>query len=100
MNDDIRAALAGLFFGPGKPAGRSLVIALLLFLGCGGHDASGSRADLRVSECDNYGRKAAACFHREELASVVATVAHTEAERDRMRTQCLHSLELLNTACR
>jgi hypothetical protein len=81
----------------------SPALALLSLVGCGGghHDKQqDQQADLAVPECDAYAARARACFHRTDLDDVMATRAHDEAERDRMRASCTLNLQRLNAACR
>jgi hypothetical protein len=70
-------------------------------VGCsGGKSTPEATADLRVPECEEYGRRMAACFGREELATDMPASARDEAERARMGTACSQSLGRLTVACR
>jgi hypothetical protein len=78
-----------------------LLMFLGLALGCsGGKRSQGDTADLRVPECEAYGRKMAACFERPELASMAPSLARDDAERERMRASCSLSLQRLTATCR
>jgi hypothetical protein len=79
------------------------LLALVFLVGCSGHrDNQGQQegADLAVPECDAYAQRARACFHRADLDDAIATRAHDEAERDRMRASCTLNLQRLSAACR
>jgi hypothetical protein len=81
------------------------LLAAAVVVGCGGHRDNQSQqedkqADLAVPECDAYAARARACFHRADLDDVMATRAHDEAERDRMRASCTLNLQRLSAACR
>ena len=81
----------------------SPALALLSLVGCGGHrdkQQDDKQAELAVPECDAYAERARACFHRADLEGAIATRAHDEAERDRMRASCTLSLQRLSAACR
>jgi len=79
-----------------------VVVPLALFTACssGSHAGSGNGGDLRVPECEAYAQRAASCFQRDDLVGVIATRAHSEEERDRMRAACSMNLQRLTAACR
>lgn len=81
------------------------LFAFVFLVGCGGHRDNREQqqqeaASLPVPECDAYAQRARACFHRADLEDVIATRAHDEAERDRMRASCTLNLQRLSAACR
>ncbi len=84
---------------PGSRAAMALVVCVVA-AGCsGGKPAPEATAELRVPECEEYGRRMAACFGREELATDMPTVARDEADRARMGAACSQSLGRLTVAC-
>jgi hypothetical protein len=70
---------------------------LLSIPGCGGGDSGEP-----VPECQRYEAAVSTCFHRPAsgLATQVALIPHTKAERDRIRQQCNENLARLESACR
>jgi hypothetical protein len=84
--------------GSAKPAAMVLAT-LALALACHGGSEKAT-PDLRVPECEAYGRKMASCFPLVNLGSSIATVASDVVERDAMRARCSRSLERISASCR
>jgi hypothetical protein len=87
----------------GRPGSRAAmaVVVCVVAAGCsGGKPAPEATADLRVPECEEYGRRMAACFDRSELANLMPTVARDEADRAHMGQMCSQSMSRLTIACR
>jgi hypothetical protein len=84
------------------PRGAVALVVCAVAIGCSGGKASPPEAttDLRVPECEEYGRKMAACFHHDELATDMPVLARDEADRARMGIACSQSLGRLAVACR
>lgn len=79
----------------------AVVLPLALLTACSSsHAGPGNGGDLRVPECEAYAQRVASCFHRDDLAGVIATRAHSEEERDRIRAVCSLNLQRLTAACR